>query len=208
MNALNVIDVTRAMQAKSDQLNAEDLLAGPRIIRIRGVEERDGRIRVSFDGDNNRPWILSKTAIRVLAACWGENAAKWIGLSCTIYCDETVVYGGKEVGGIRVSHVEGIVSPRTLMLTVMRGKKKEHVIQPLTIERQSKADAWRERLLAVTQNPDMTVESAWAKVPAALKKELGQALYEQLIEMERAAQEHATSDDAVLGDLNAQIAAE
>lgn len=208
MNAINTIDITRAMQAKSDQLNAEDLLGGPRTIKITGGVEREGKIRLSFEGDNGRPWVLSKTAVRILAACWGMDPSKWIGLSCTVYNDESVVYGGKEVGGIRVSHVEGIQAPRTLNLTVTRGKKKEHVIQPLTIERQSKADAWRERLLAVTQSPDMTVDQAWAKVPAGIKAELGTGLYDQLIEMERAAQAHATSDDAVLGDLNAQIAAE
>lgn len=207
MNAIN-IDIARAMQAKSDQLNAEDLLGGPRTIKITGGVEKEGRIRLSFEGDNGRPWVLSKTALRILAACWGMDPSKWIGLSCTIFNDESVVYGGKEVGGIRVSHVEGIAAPRSLNLTVTRGKKKEHLIQPLVVERQGKADAWRERLLAVTQNPDMTVEAAWAKVPAAIKAELGTGLYDQLVEMERAAQAHAESDDAVLGDLNSQLAAE
>lgn len=208
MTNMNIDSIRRAMQAKSDQLNAEDLLAGPRTIRISGGVEKEGRIRLNFDGDQGRPWVLSKTALRVLAASWGDDPSKWIGLSCTVFCDETVVYGGKEVGGIRVSHVEGIQAPRSLNLTVTRGKKKEHVIQPLVVERRSKADAWRERLLAVTQNPDMTVEEAWGKVPAAIKKELGQPLYEQLIELEKAAAAHATSDDAVLGDLNAQIVSE
>lgn len=206
MNAINTFDIAKAMQAKSDQLNAEDLLGGPRTIKITGGVERDGKIRLSFEGDNGRPWVLSKTALRILAACWGMDPSKWIGLSCTIYNDETVVYGGKEVGGIRVSHAEGIQAPRSLNLTVTRGKKKEHVIQPLVVERQSKADAWRERLLAVTQNPDMSVEEAWAKVPVTIRKELGGGLYDQLIEMERAAAAHAVSDDAVLGDLNRQIA--
>lgn len=208
MNALNTDSIRRAMQVKSDQLNAEDLIAGPRTIRLTGGVEKDGKIRLNYEGDQGRPWVLSKTALRILSACWGDDPSKWIGLSCTVYCDESVVYGGKEVGGIRVSHVEGIGAPRSLNLTVTRGKKKEHVILPLIVERQSKADAWRERLLAVTQNPDMTVEEAWAKVPAAMKKELGQALYDQLVELEKAAAAHAESDDAVLDDLNKFIAAE
>lgn len=206
MNAM--IDVTRAMQAKSDQLNAEDLIAGPRTIRIRDAVERDGKIRLSFDGDDGRPWVLSKTAVRVLAACWGQNAAKWIGLSCTVYNDESVVYGGKEVGGIRVSHLEGISEPRTLNLTVIRGRKKEHVILPLVLEKKSKADAWKERLFAVASDPAMPVADAWAKVPAGIKAELGAGLYDQLVELEKAAQAHANSDDAVLDSLNSQIAGE
>lgn len=209
MNALNIDSINRAMQAKSDQLNAEDLVAGPRTIRITGGTEKEGRIRLNFDGDNGRPWVLSKTALRILAACWGDDPSKWIGLSCTVYNDESVVYGGKEVGGIRVSHVEGIAAPRTLMLTVTRGKKKEHKIQPLVVERKGPADAWRERLLAITQDPEKTVDWAWAQVKPEIRKELGgDAFYNQLISMEKAAAAHATSDDAVLGDLNAQIAAE
>ena len=76
------------------------------------------------------------------------------------------------------------------------------------VERQSKADAWRERLLAVTQNPDMAVGEASAKVPPAMKKELGDALYAQLLGLEKATQADAASDDAVLGDLNGLITAE
>jgi hypothetical protein len=202
------IDITRAMQAKSDQLNAEDLIAGPRTIRVRDVSERDGKIRVGFDGDEGRPWVLSKTAVRALAACWGTDAAKWVGLHCTVFCDPEVVYGGVKVGGIRVSHVEGITGPRTLMLTVTRGKKKEHVIQPLTVEKKTKADAWKERLFAVASDPNKSVAEAWAKVPQAIRDELGAGLFEQLEGIEMAAQEHANSDGAVLDDLNKAITGE
>lgn len=209
MNAINTIDVARAMQAKSDQLNAEDLLGGPRTIRITGGVEKEGRIRLSFEGDNGRPWVLSKTALRVLAACWGMDPGKWVGLSCTVYNDESVVYGGKEVGGIRVSHVEGIAATRSLNLTVRRGQKKEHVIQPLVVERKSKADGWRERLLAVSADPSKAVDGAWGKTPDDIKAQLGgDRFYDQLVELERAAASHATSDDAVLDNLNAQIAAQ
>lgn len=204
-----VIDINKAMQAKSDQLNAEDLLAGPRTIRVRTVSEREGRILIGFDGDQGRPWVLSKTAVRVLGACWGTDAAKWIGLHATLYCDPEVVYGGVKVGGIRVSHVEGISAPRSLMLTVTRGKKKEHVIQPLKVEKKTAADTWRERLFAVASDPAKSVADAWALVKEPMRVELGgDALYEQLLAIERAAQEHAASDDAVLDDLNAQLAAE
>lgn len=208
MNAMNIDSIHRAIQAKSDQLNAEDLLGGARTIRITGGVEKDGKIRLSFDGDNGRPWVLSKTAVRILAACWGMDPSKWIGLSCTVFNDETVVYGGKEVGGIRVSHVEGIAAARTLNLTVIRGKKKEHLIQPLVVEKKTKSDAWRERLLAVASDPEKSVAEAWAKVPEAIRKELGEGIFEQLQGIEQAAAEHATSDDVVLDDLNKSITGE
>lgn len=132
------MDVTKAIEPKSDQLNADDLLTGPRTIRIREVKVQAGQeqpVWIYFDGDNNKPWKSSKTGTRTLAAIWGADASKWIGLHCTIYCDPEVTWGGMKVGGIRVSHMEGLDAPRTLMLTKTRGKKGATVIKPLVVDR-------------------------------------------------------------------------
>lgn len=203
------IDITKAMAAKSDQLNADDLLSGPRVIRIRDVQVKTGEQPVSifFDGDDDKPWKPSKTALRCLAAVWGDDGQKWIGLHCTIYNDETVKWAGVEVGGIRVSHMEGLSQPRRLMLTYTRGKKREHTIQPLEVE--SPVAKWKTRLFAVANGESsVTVKQAWAKVPADVKKELGEGIYDQLVALEQAAQEHAQSDDAQLDELNNILAAE
>lgn len=131
------LDVTKAIEPKSDQLNSDDLLTGPRTIRIRDVKVAPGQeqpVWIYFDGDGNKPWKSSKTGTRTLAAIWGPDASKWIGLHCTIYCDPDVTWGGMKVGGIRVSHMEGLTSPRTLMLTKTRGKKGATVIKPLVME--------------------------------------------------------------------------
>lgn len=129
-------DVTKAIAPKSDQLNADSLITGPMTIRIRDVKVRDGEqpIWVYFDGDNNNPWKPCKTAARCLASIWGSNAAQWIGMHCTIYNDPTVTWAGAAVGGIRVSHMEGLDKPRTLQLTKTRGKKGAVTIQPLLTE--------------------------------------------------------------------------
>lgn len=130
------LDVTKAIEPKSDQLNADDLLTGPRTIRIRDVKVAPGQeqpVWIYFDGDNNKPWKSSKTGTRTLAAIWGPDASKWIGLSLTIYCDPDVTWGGAKVGGIRVSHMEGLTQARTLMLTKTRGKKGATVIKPLEV---------------------------------------------------------------------------
>ena len=128
-------DVTSALAPKSDQLNADDLLQ-PRTIRIASVDVQptpDQPITIRFDGDNGRPWKPCKTAARCLASIWGTNSAQWIGLSCTIYNDPTVTWAGAAVGGVRVSHMEGIDKPRTLQLTKTRGKKGAVTIQPLIL---------------------------------------------------------------------------
>jgi hypothetical protein len=126
-------DVTQAIAPKSDQMNADDLLQ-PRTIRITSVDVQatpEQPITIRFEGDNGRPWKPCKTAARCLATIWGTNSAQWIGLRCTIYNDPTVTWAGAAVGGIRVSHMEGLDKPRTLQLTKTRGKKGAVTIQPL-----------------------------------------------------------------------------
>lgn len=205
---MTTIDITQAIAPRSDQLNADSLITGPRTIRIRDVKVTPGEQPVSifFDGDDGKPWKPSKTAMRCLASVWGGNAARWIGMSLTIYNDESVTWGGAAVGGIRVSHMEGLSNPRTLQLTKTRGKKVPVVIQPLTVQRDSKADRYRERLYAVAEDPARSVEEAWAKVPEEIRAELGDDLLAQLVAIESAAREHRETDpDAVAGALNASL---
>jgi len=130
-------DVTKAIQPKSDQLNSDNLITGPMTIKIRDVQvknEPEQPIWIYFDGDDNKPWKPCKTAARCLASIWGANAAQWVGMSCTLYNDPTVTWGGAAVGGIRVSHMQGLDKPRTLQLTKTRGKKSAVVIKPLTMD--------------------------------------------------------------------------
>ncbi|MGR3315417.1 hypothetical protein [Roseovarius indicus] len=202
------IDITSAIRPKSDQLNADDLLTGPRTIRIRDVQVSTGEQPVSifYDGDDGRPWKPAKSALRVLAAIWGPNAAKWIGMSCTLYNDEAVTWAGVAVGGIRVSHMEGLSKPRTLQLTKTRGKKAAVTIQPLTVEKASKLDKFRARLFQVAEDPEASVADAWAKIDEAMQSELGADLLDQLLAIEAAAQEHrATDPNAAVDALNDAI---
>ena len=130
------LDVTKAIEPKSDQLNSDSLITGPMTIRIREVKVAAGQeqpVWIYFDGDDGKPWKSCKTATRTLASIWGPDASKWIGLSLTLYCDPEVTWGGVKCGGIRVSHMEGLTSARTLMLTKTRGKKGATVIKPLVL---------------------------------------------------------------------------
>lgn len=136
-------DVTKAIAPRSDQLNSDDLL-NPRTIRITDVKVNDTPeqpIWISFEGDGGRPWKPCKTSARCLARVWGSNSKQWIGMSCTIYTDPTVTWGGAAVGGIRVSHIEGIDAPVTLQLTKTRGKKGATILQPLRIGSSKPAQA-------------------------------------------------------------------
>jgi len=140
---MNNLDVTKAIQPKSDQINADSLVTGPMTIKVRDVKvdpTGEQPIWVNFEGDDNKPWKPCKTAARCLATIWGANAAQWIGMSCTIFNDPTVTWGGAAVGGIRVSHMEGLDKPRVLSLTKTRGKKGSITIQPLVTKDAPKID--------------------------------------------------------------------
>lgn len=132
------LDVTKAIEARSDQLNADDLVQ-PRTIKITKVTVKDGEqpISVFYEGDNGKPWKPSKTGSRCLAYVWGSNASNWIGLSCTIYRDPDITWGGAKVGGIMPSHLEGLEKPVTLMLAKTRGKKAPIVLKPLVVGAQN-----------------------------------------------------------------------
>lgn len=104
-------DVRATLEAKSDQLNATDIMGIDLVIRIRSVVVGGGKeqpVSVYFDGDNNRPWKPSKGMRRVLAAGWGWESDNWVGKSVKLHFDASVKYAGKEVGGIRVKAMSDI----------------------------------------------------------------------------------------------------
>lgn len=127
------MNITNTIQPKSDQLNADDLIAGPRTIRITGISAGtvEQPIVVSYDGDNGRPWKPSKGMRRVLVALYGPDSDAMLGKRVTLFNDPTVTFGADTTGGIRISHASGIQESVTLALTVKRGKRKPYTVQPL-----------------------------------------------------------------------------
>ncbi len=130
------MDLANTIAPKSDQLNADDLLAGPRTIRITRVEAGSAEqpVFIHYHGGDGRPYKPGKSMRRVLVALWGSKAEAYIGRSLTLYCDPAVKFGGDAVGGIRISHASDIPAPVSLNLTVTRGKRKPFVVQPLATE--------------------------------------------------------------------------
>lgn len=162
-------DISGTIEAKSDQLNAEDLLAGPRTIRVRGVKvlgaREDQPVLIYFDGDNDKPFKPCKSMRRVLAKVWGKYASQWVGKSMTLWNDPTVKWAGQEVGGIRISHIEGITEPVKMALTETRSKRKPFVLLPLGDVQPDKATMMAEALIErVNKSDDPTALSGDAKV--------------------------------------------
>jgi len=133
---MNSLDMTAFIEAKSDQLNADDLLTGPRTITITRVSQGSAEqpVNVNFDGDDGKPFRPCKTVRRIMVAAWGPDAKNYVGRSMTIYRDPKVKFGGMEVGGIRVSHMSHIDEGKTLALMATKGKRIAYKIEPLRIE--------------------------------------------------------------------------
>lgn len=154
------MDISDTIIPRSDQLNAEDLLAGPRTVTITGVEAGSSEQPVfihlaEVEGRTFRP---SKTVRRVLASAWGVEAAAWIGRSMTLYRDPDVKFGGEQVGGIRVSHLSHLDGPLTLALTTTRGKRARTVVQPLVVP---VARDWAHEIASATTEDEL--RAIWAE---------------------------------------------
>jgi hypothetical protein len=131
------MDLTTTIVPKSDQLNADDLMAGPVTVTIRDVKNGSAEQPVDviveeFPGRAYRP---SKSMRRVMVMCWGPEASTYVGHRLTLYRNPDITFGPSKVGGIEISHLSHIDKPLTIALTATRGKRKDFTVQPLPSSR-------------------------------------------------------------------------
>ncbi len=128
-------NIRAACIAKSDQLNADDLIGAPMTGHIRRVKttraKRKGDQPVSiWLTCHEQPWKPCKTMVRLLRAMWGDEPAEWIGHAVTLYNEPSVKWSNDEVGGVRVSHMSGIDGVQNVTLTETRGRKRTWTVRP------------------------------------------------------------------------------
>jgi hypothetical protein len=130
-------DMTASIVPKSDQINAEDLLSGPRTVTItditRGTAEQPVDM-VTAEYGPGRPYKPSKTMRRIIVSAWGTNTSTYIGRRITIYRDPDITFGRDKVGGIRISHLSHIDKRLEIALTVTRGRRSIFAVDPLPDE--------------------------------------------------------------------------
>ncbi len=130
-------DLSTTIDPKSDQLNSDDLIAGPRTItvtRVVGNSGKDQPVSIFFEGDRGKPYMPCKSMRRVLVHLWGKDGSSYAGKSMTLYRDPSVKFGGIEVGGIRISHMSHIEADVSLMLTSTRGKRDPYSVRKLVAQ--------------------------------------------------------------------------
>lgn len=125
-------DITDTLAPTSDQLDAVDLVGGPRIFTVTKVSKGNAEQPVQVHlAEFPRVWRPSKSMRRVLAAAWGSDASTWTGRKVELYCDPEVMFGGQAVGGTRVARMSHIDKALKVPLLVKRGKSAIFTVQPL-----------------------------------------------------------------------------
>lgn len=126
------MDLTESIAPKSDQLDAIDLISGPRTFTIERVSKHNAEQPFNFHlAEFPRVWRPGKSMRRVIVAAWGPDATTYTGKRVTLYCDPTVQFGNDTVGGTRISAMSGIDKPLRVPLLVKRGKSAMFTVEPL-----------------------------------------------------------------------------
>lgn len=135
MNMSKDVDIRAAIKPRSDQLNFENFLTGPQTFTVAKVTpgDRDHPVFIHMVECPTTPYKPSKGMLKCIACPdgWGDKSSKWAGLKITLYGDPTVIYGGVEVGGIKVSHLEEIEGDYETLISARRGVRKPHLIRKL-----------------------------------------------------------------------------
>lgn len=141
------MDVSNAIVAKSDQVNAIDLVGRDVTVTIVDVKQGPADQPVHIITDlygPSRPWKASKTALRDIVQAWGTDSTVWVGRRITLWNDPEVLWAGKKVGGVRIRAMSHIDTAFKATHIITRGKTQDVMIQPLPDAApvdQSKVDA-------------------------------------------------------------------
>ena len=151
------MDLSQSIVPKSDQINAEDLLTGPRTFTIEKVVEGsvEQPVNIHLTELPGRPYRPSKSMLRVLVSAWGPEASAYTGRRLTLFRNPEIRFGGSAVGGIEVSHLSNLPKRLTVSLMVTRGKRKPFSVDPL---------------------PDAPKSAASTEIPERVQKEAPEAI--------------------------------
>jgi len=126
-------DVHAATIARSDQQNADDLIAGPITVTVESVRKgsKEQPIIIELEGHPGRPWKPCKGMLRILIAGWSDNPHEWVGKRLTLFRNPDVKYAGVKVGGIEISHMSDIPPTLEAAKTIAKGVKAPFIVKRL-----------------------------------------------------------------------------
>src|SRR5450759_1385408 len=136
------VDLTDSIAPTSEQLDAVDLLGGPRTFTITEALAGNAEQPVNITlAEFPRVWRPGKSMRRVLVKAWGPDTSAYVGRRVTLYCDETVRFGSDVVGGTRIKAMTDLPGGKRLSvpLLISRGKSAMFTVEPLTETAPAKA---------------------------------------------------------------------
>lgn len=195
----NVHALQQALAPKSDQLNADDLIAANKIIVISGVNINLGseqKIIINYYGDNGKPWKPSKGMGRVLTELLGGDPDKWVGETVELFRNKEIRFGKEKCGGIQIAGMSAVRNVTTLLITTAKGKKSSITINPIAAlgnapaqqrtqapaaqpEQQNPKREWAAKLKAAVNYGSLAVDEVWAMVPVELRADMDSFYKEQ-----------------------------
>lgn len=127
------MDISAALVAKSDCLNASDLTGNPIVATIKGARKGDTTkpVFVDLEGMDGRPWKPSKGMLRVLASQWGVLTEAWVGRMVKLANNPDVIYSGVKMGGVEIVAMSHIDAAFTIPVRLNSKQVKQHHVDVL-----------------------------------------------------------------------------
>lgn len=118
------MDMSQTIEADSTQVNAVDLTGSSRVVTITGISggpDRKQPINLELAEFPGRAYRPCKSMRRVLVRAWGADGKAYVGRRMELFNDESVKWGGKAVGGIRIKSLSDI--PERFEITLQESQK-------------------------------------------------------------------------------------
>ena len=178
-----MIDMSKVIEAKSDQLNACDLVGGPKTIKITQVKVSPGadqQVVINYDGDDGRPYKPCIGMVRMMTKAWGLDGSAYVGRYLVLFCNPDVRYGGQSVGGIQISNMSHIDRKVHMPLSISRGKKVAFSVEPLQLTQgatltPAEAETWKSDISAATTMPELSEIAGQIKAKGYDEADTGRA---------------------------------
>jgi len=118
---------------------AKDLKdSGPTALTISGFEgvmmenektKADEEKLVLYFEEDNRGLVVNRTMSECMDAMFGEDVRGWVGKGVTLYCDSTIRFGAKTVGGVRIEGSPDIAAPVKVRVKLPKRRAEEFTMQ-------------------------------------------------------------------------------
>lgn len=170
---MDEMNIREFVKIKGDRINFEDFIMGSQDFTItklgRKIDGGQPRLLMFFEGREETPYWVSKGMVKCLSSPdgWGNSEfSEWVGRKVRLFGEPSVMYAGKELGGVRISHISHIHAQYSTKITERRGVRIDYTIMPLTDEMypSSRFDANLPAWLAAIAAGKATADQILAKV--------------------------------------------